>query len=319
MSSLAHLIDLIISLLFQCWAAASITDQKVDKKESLMLAKQDLGYQCSEEEVSSVYTKMRSLKKVYLADSKKNKKVYLETDNITCLNQDSLLGDDFSRGPLNVNNGELQCSSYIEKGVEREIGESSANKEHADIINEMQIVQKKCHKRMQKLIQKQLEQIEEVSQTWKCERDKMEIDYKLESAVVRTIHGPNSMDKLKLLDVDFNNKIKNHDILKDAELKRLRDEHLAIINEERKRATDWLAKVKSRSREPEVAASGCVHSPGQPSLHTEQTTILPDSWPQVCAISLVYTHLSSLFISPLLVFFYSSLVKVKTNQAYSVN
>lgn len=65
-----------------------------------------------------------------------------------------------------------------------------------------------------------------------------------------------------------------------------------------------------RRSEPEVVTRSCVHSPGQPSLHTEQTLILPDSCemlPQVCDVYVVSTFLSSLCISSLLVHFFSQL------------
>ncbi|KAL0460715.1 UNVERIFIED_CONTAM: hypothetical protein Slati_0698700 [Sesamum latifolium] len=58
--------DSIMLLLCQCWIAASIAKEKVDKKDTLMLAKQLLNYQCTEEQVNSVYLKMRSLKRMYL-------------------------------------------------------------------------------------------------------------------------------------------------------------------------------------------------------------------------------------------------------------
>lgn len=299
--NLAHLIYLIICLLFQCWVAASIIDQKVDKKGSLVLAKQHLGYQITEEEVSSVYTKMQSLKKVYLADSNK-KKVYSEcSNNGTYLNRDGLSDEeDFSRGTSNVNNGELRCSSYIEKGAKLGTGESSANKEHVegqiltqqkaalsdetgandiDEDDEMKIVQKKYDKRMRKLIQKQQKQIEEDERIWRDRRDKLEIDHKWNSALIQSMPGQTheGMDKLKLLDVDLNNKIKDLDFLKDAQLKDLQAEHFAAINEERQRATDWLTKMKSRSREVRVIN-------GQQSLSTLPADDAGSPQPSTCIV-----------------------------------
>lgn len=223
-----------------------------------MLAKQLLNYQCTEEEASSVYSKMRSLKRLYLQCS----------DNITRLNRDCLLAEEgISRGASNVNEGELQRSSYLEEGVEVEIGEKSANKEHAEgrILTQQQMelkdkagaseinddeikkIQRKCDKRMKKLIQEHQEQIQEVLRIWEDKRAKLEIDHKLESAFIRSIHGQAfaGMDKLKLLNDKFKDKIKDINILKDAQLKNLESKHLAVINEERQKAADSLANAKS--------------------------------------------------------------------------
>ncbi|KAL3629549.1 hypothetical protein CASFOL_026771 [Castilleja foliolosa] len=44
-----------------CWIAASIKKQKIDKKDSLMLAKQILNYQCTEEQARSVYLILKDM------------------------------------------------------------------------------------------------------------------------------------------------------------------------------------------------------------------------------------------------------------------
>ncbi|KAH6810386.1 hypothetical protein C2S51_024148 [Perilla frutescens var. frutescens] len=249
-----------------CWVAASITKQKVDKKESLMLAKQLLDYQCNEEQASSVYSKMRTLKRMYLQCS----------DNIALLNSDCLLAEeDFSGGPSNVNEGGLQCSSSKEKSLELEIRDKSADKEHAEwqVLKQQKValkdkadaceihddeikkVQKKCEKRMKKLIWKHQEQIRELLQIWEGKRLQLEIDHKLDSAFIRSIHGQKSsagIEKIKLLNDSFDKKIKDHDILKDVQLKNLEAEHLAVINGERQKAADWLAKTKAFSSELRV-------------------------------------------------------------------
>ncbi|XP_057781993.1 helicase protein MOM1-like isoform X2 [Salvia miltiorrhiza] len=245
-----------------CWVAASITKQKVDKKEMLTLAKQLLDYQCTEEEASSVYLKMRSLKRLYLQCS----------DNITRLNIDCLLAEeDLNRGASNVNEGELQCMPYLDESVEQETRENSVNKDHAERLiltqqkeagasemdddDEIKKIQKKCDKRMKKLMQEHEEQIQKLKQSWKDKREKLETDHKLQSAIIRTVHGQASaagMDKLKLLNDSFKDKIQDNNILKDAQLKNLEAKHLAVINEERRKAADLVAKAKACSSERRV-------------------------------------------------------------------
>lgn len=208
-----------------------------------MLAKQLLDYQCTEEEASSVYSKMRSLKKMYL-------------------NRDCLLAEeDFSRGLSNVNGGELQCSSYKGESTYLEFGEKSADKEHAtqqkvalkdkgacEIDGEkIKKLQKKSEKQMKKLMRKHREKIQELLRIWEDKKAELESDWKLGLAVIRSIHGQTSagIDKLKVLNDDFKKKIDDHHILKNAQLENLEAEHLTAINEERQKAADLLAKACS--------------------------------------------------------------------------
>ncbi|KAI3461416.1 hypothetical protein Pfo_018079 [Paulownia fortunei] len=266
-----------------CWIAASITKQKVDKKDSLMLAKQLLNYQCTEEQANSVYSKMRSLKRMYLQCS----------DNTINSGRDCLLAEEDSKEPSNVNEGGSQFSSCKQKNVKMEIGEKSANEEHAEgqillqqaseIDNKIKKIHKKCDKRMKKLIRKHQEELQEFHRIWEEKRVKLETDHKLESAFIRSIHGQGSVrtDKLKLLDNNFAKKMEEHNLLKDVQLKDLEAEQLAAMNKERQKAAQWLAEAKACSSElravngPQSIGSQSVEDVGGPHLSTRINIIGP--------------------------------------------
>ncbi|KAG8371313.1 hypothetical protein BUALT_Bualt13G0074700 [Buddleja alternifolia] len=228
-----------------CWIAASISKQKVDKKGSLMLAKQLLNYQCTEEQAISVYLKMRSLKRMYLQSS----------ENI------------ISNEPTNVNKDGLQCSSIKQQNGKMEIGEKSANEDKLGLKDEavesaiystITKIQKKCSKRMKKLIRKQKEEIQEFNRIWEGKMKNLEGDHKLESAVIRSLHvqGSLRMDKLKVLDDNFAKKMEEHNLLKEIQLKDLEAKQLAARDEEREKANQWLAEAKARSSEPRSVSAG---------------------------------------------------------------
>lgn len=162
-------------------------------------------------------------------------------------------------GLSNVDGGELQCSSYKEEIMHLEFGEKSADKEHATqqklaLKDTGASVQKKCEKRMKKLMRKHREQIQQLLQIWEDKKDELERDWKLRLAVIRSIHGQTSagIDKLKVLNDDFKKRIDDHHILKNAQLAELEAEHLIAINEERQKAADWLAIAKAKASSSEL-------------------------------------------------------------------
>ncbi|KAL7127241.1 hypothetical protein ABFS83_14G242600 [Erythranthe nasuta] len=252
------------------WNAASITKQKVDKKNSLVLAEQLLNYQCTEEQVSTVYLKMRSLKRNYLQCSE---------NNINS-GSDCLIAEEDISKESSINEWSSQSSSHNARNLKNEIREKFAYEEHAEgqvllqqkvtpndnetasceIINKLKKIQKKCDKRTKKLERKHQQEIQEFHRVWEEKRVKLETDHKLESAFIRSIHGQGSVrvDKLKLLDTNFAKKMEEYNLLKDVQFRDLEAEQLAATNEERQKAALWLDKAKVCSSEV-----GTVNRPHQ--------------------------------------------------------
>ncbi|KAL6577385.1 hypothetical protein OROMI_011661 [Orobanche minor] len=198
-----------------CWIAASIKKIKIDKKESLLLAKQLLNYQCTDEQAHSVYL---ILKEMYSQCQEK----IVHTSNIR---------------------------SVAEEGKEKAAAsDSDAN------IKKLQKKNKKCIKRLK---QRHHEQLQEVHEKWDKERIKLEIDHKLESAFIRSVHGQGSvsMDKLKLLDNELAVKMEELNFKKDMALKDLEAKQLADMDEQRK-ASQWLTVAEANS-----SGSAAVNGP----------------------------------------------------------
>ncbi|KAL3828473.1 hypothetical protein ACJIZ3_017275 [Penstemon smallii] len=241
-----------------CWIAASITKQKVDKKDSLLLAKQLLDYQCTEEQALSVYSKMQSLKRMYLQCSGNT------------IESGLLAEENISREPSNVHEVGSNLASFKTQNVKMEIEEHSANEEHAggqiplqqkaalkdkgggsEIDSKIKQIHKMCVKRMKKLIQRQQEKIKEFQKIWEEKRLKLEKNHQIESAIIRSLHGQGSarMEKLKLSDDDYAKKMEEHNLLKNMELKYLEAEQLAARDEEKRKSSHWLAEAKACSTE----------------------------------------------------------------------
>lgn len=239
-----------------CWIAASILKQKIDKKDSLMIAKQCLNYGCTEEQATHVYSKMRLLKKMFLQCSENNKES----------RKDWLLWtEDVSKESCKADAGIPEFSAVDLQSVKSDI-ERSANKEpsgyltvsehkkpmndkvaECEIEEKLKKIQKKCDKRLKILIQKQQEEVKKFHRIWEEKRERLENEHKLESACIRSIHGQGSVaiDKLKLLDSDFAKKMEEFNRLKDMHVKDLEASQLSARSYERQKAASWLARAKA--------------------------------------------------------------------------
>ncbi|GFP84248.1 helicase protein mom1 [Phtheirospermum japonicum] len=234
------------------WVAASISKQEADKTELLNLAKKHLNYQCTEEQVQSVYSQMLDLKRMYLR--------YSSPTTIDCSSPEE-----------NTENVPLNSSSVNLKKAKTKTGENPANEGVCNVINE---IQKKCDKRMKRLVQKQKREIEEVYRIWKAKKLKLETDHKLASALVRCIYceGSARTTNLELLDGKFAKEMEANDLLKDAQLKDVEAKQLDARKEEREKADQWIAEAKacwSGQSAEEVGGNASVESPNDLIIITQ--------------------------------------------------
>ncbi|KAK6163357.1 hypothetical protein DH2020_000221 [Rehmannia glutinosa] len=253
-----------------CWIAASISKQQVDETESLMLAKQFLNYQCTEEQVHSVYSKLQHLKRMYLQCS-------LTT---TDLGSDCLLAEEnIQKETFNIDEGSSPSSLVKLSNAKMKIDENSANEEHYEgqillqqkqavrdkgdlsetstsiasfpkhsfLDNTINEIQKNCDKRMKKLIRKQQQETQEFCRIWEEKKIKLEKDHKLKAAMIRCIYGEGSarVDRLKMLDDEFAKKTEENNLLQDVQFKDLEAKQLAARDKEREKAAGWMAKAKA--------------------------------------------------------------------------
>ncbi|GFZ20438.1 hypothetical protein Acr_28g0011430 [Actinidia rufa] len=242
---------------FQCWIAASILKYKIDKKESISLAKQQLNFVCTEEEANNVCSMLRLLKKMFLHHAEYFKESERAKDSVSSA-EDIVKELHDARKSLpttfSLQNVKLEVEERLENQESAEDQLLSQleqapthNIENKEISKRIEFMQKKCEKRMKKLIRKQQEEIQEFYSIWEKEKVQLEKQHRLESALVRSIHSNNLVrsDKLKRLDDEFAKKMDEHNRQKGIRLKDIEVKQLAERNEKRKDAAHLLEELKS--------------------------------------------------------------------------
>ncbi|KAL6563630.1 hypothetical protein OROGR_002589 [Orobanche gracilis] len=179
-----------------CWIAASIKKIKIDKKDSLLLAKQLLNYQCTDEQAHSVYL---ILKEMYSQCQEK----IVHTSNI--------------------------------RMVAEEGNEQAAASDSDASIKKLQKRTRKWMKRLKKRHHEKLQEVHKKwdKERIKLETDhKLESAF-IRSVHGQ---GSVGMDKLKLLDNELAVKMEELNFKKDMALKDLEAKQLADMDEQRKAA-----------------------------------------------------------------------------------
>lgn len=248
------LVIILCCFLYQCWTAASILKQKVDKKYSLELAKRLLNFKCTEDEVIFVYRKLRLLKKTFLQ----------LPATISGLMSENLISALDVVSPRSApSTGEQPSGSFSLQDAKAEVKVRSGNQNlpHGqepnskltgnDFEKTIKKIQKKCDKRMSKLHLKHEKEIQEFHKMWAEKKEKLESDHQKELTFVKAMYGtgPIGKEKLKMLDVEFAKKMVEHERLKELQLKELEAKHSAATEEERRKICNWTAETASCSNE----------------------------------------------------------------------
>ncbi|CAA0815058.1 Helicase protein MOM1 [Striga hermonthica] len=223
------------------WVVASIAKQEVNMTDSINLAKTLLNYQCTEEQVYSVYTKMLHLKWMYLQ----------------CMNLNDghlLAGEGPNDGKFSISKGISSSLPIGSQDVKTEIQEFSTHEEHCegqflsqqklmDVINE---IHRRCNKRMKKLVQKQKQEAEELLRNREVKRLKLETDHQLALALINSMcaDGSERKVKLKALDRKYAKEMEENKLVEDMQLKDLEARHLSAQVQEREKAAHWISSVK---------------------------------------------------------------------------
>ncbi|CAK9138730.1 unnamed protein product [Ilex paraguariensis] len=247
-----------------CWIAASLLKHKIDRKESILLAKDHLDFSCKEEEANYVYAKLRVLKKMFLTSTDIAKESRSSKDHISAaediLKEPLDAGESHMRA-LNLHNlklegkgGSRDRESVVELVLSQQEQAFICKMAKKEMPRSVRRVQKKCKRRMTNLLQQQQEEIQGFHRFWVEECLRLEKEHRMESALVRSIHNNISvqMDKLNALHDEFAEKMEDHKHQKDKCFKDLETKHLAARVEEEQKAENWLAEVKSCTSEDRV-------------------------------------------------------------------
>ncbi|XP_031123219.1 helicase protein MOM1-like isoform X3 [Ipomoea triloba] len=220
-----------------CRVAASLLKQKLNENEMLMLTKEHLGFECTEDEATNVYRKLRSLKKAFLQ--------HLEKNEITSRHSEPALifvTGGLSKGMENVTKENVvaqQTTTLKDKVVESET-EKMIKK-----------VQSKCNMRMSRLKEKQQEEIENFKKDCEEKRAAIKKHYRVQFAIVRAVYceTPLGKNNLKNLNNRLSREIEELNCHKDLKMKEFEQKHNKEINEEIQNTAFWVSKAELCSTE----------------------------------------------------------------------
>lgn len=249
--------------MFQCWIAASMVKNKsdrskIDRKESLLLAKKHLNFCCTEEEVNEVYSMLRLVKKTFISRSQNLNESERPQDA-------SVAAEDIGKEPPDARIS--PSIAFRPENVKVEIEERSENQEFVEdpVLSQQEeaSLHKTSAKQIAKLIRKQQEEIQEVHRILEEERVQLEIQHRVDSTLARSIRGGNplGLDQLRRLDDEFAKKKEEHNRKKEMRLKEVVAKQLAERNKLRETWASSVGKPKSReqaepSRELPLDGSG---------------------------------------------------------------
>ncbi|KAJ9698071.1 hypothetical protein PVL29_007263 [Vitis rotundifolia] len=236
-----------------CWTAASLMNHEIDRKGSLMLAKQHLAFTCKEEEVEYVYSKLHSLKEKFQYRSE-NLRVADSEQDLMSASKGYLKNLLHGRESWELNHTKVKVEAeeipLAQECSDKQVSSQQGQAEIATVENEIsksiKRIQKKCNKKMKKLLWKQQEEMKELYKIDEQEKAQLENDHKVQSALIRSMYGlPLRTDKLKMLDKDFAKKFEGHKQQMSMRIKNLEAMHLAARNKEKQEAARWLQAVES--------------------------------------------------------------------------
>ncbi|XP_019251916.1 PREDICTED: helicase protein MOM1-like isoform X2 [Nicotiana attenuata] len=215
------------------WIAASIAKQKIDKDNIFLLVKQQLQFRCTKEEAYNVYLKLRSLKKIFLQRLDQNAPRYPISSSVKEEPYKGSMSQAVVSTPLNVK------TDIKDRLLDKRFsGEGSVIPEEKLMDSQREKVFKEVQCRRDRQIsmlgQKQQEKLEEFHRIWEKKKEELEKEYRMEIAVLRSIHGQTAAtkDRQKALETEFARKMEEHKCQKDKQLKELEANFSAMRNEE---------------------------------------------------------------------------------------
>ncbi|KAF8397710.1 hypothetical protein HHK36_016632 [Tetracentron sinense] len=240
-----------------CWTAASLLKYKIDRKESLALAKQCLNFDCKEEEAEFIYSKLRMMKKMFSHHTENVKESISSEDPVTrttdaveiifhIASKSTTSDQQELAGEIRESSQYHYCSDQQVR-VKQEQASDFKMAQESDFSRSIRRVEKICTKRMKKVLQKQKEEVKEYIKMREKEKEKLEEEHKLESAIIRRLHTTHisvRLDKLKMLDHNFAKRMEEHNHQWEINRKNLEAMQLVARNEEKQMKACWLEEVK---------------------------------------------------------------------------
>ncbi|XP_072965441.1 uncharacterized protein [Typha angustifolia] len=245
-----------------CWRAASFLKHKMNRKESLALAEKYLNYECNEELVSSVYDKLRILRKKFShqigALRNQDQSSSLEQQQSmsgkepvcqTASNQAAFDHDELEDGKLRESPGDHRCA---EQFIQREDEQVSVLEIPAEIHQDLgslkdELLKKRIDLREKEILFKQQQEISDFER-YKEEREtSLKSEHHLDLERTNDNHADPTVrnDKIRLLNQEFSKKVSAFEDHMKCQRKKLEVLQLSVRHKEQQRKDGWLEKAKT--------------------------------------------------------------------------
>uniref|UniRef100_A0A1D1XN98 Helicase protein MOM1 n=1 Tax=Anthurium amnicola TaxID=1678845 RepID=A0A1D1XN98_9ARAE len=250
-----------------CWRAASIVKPKLDHRTSLVLAKKNLNYECTEEEAESVYLKLRMLKKKFKKYASRN---VIELNSHSQGNESSpreeieselfhkknpLDQQELEEGKIKESQGNHRSSELPFLPEQDPVPAIETVKHYLhigslkdEILNKrISLIEKTCSKRMEKLVEKQQLELEEFNSFREREKKRQKKAHELELDLICMIHLSSDVkkEKLNLLKQQFSNRMDNFEEHMKVQRSKLRVVQMEARNKEREMRDCWLGQANA--------------------------------------------------------------------------
>lgn len=237
--------------------------QKINHKESVALAIQHLNFNCSKEEADFEYSKLRCLKRLFLYRTGRLKVADSPRAPILSIT-DSL--EDYMNGIHSPSSNEQRLISLSGLALETKLVQN-------DVSRSIKGIQKKFHKKLNKLTQKQQEEKNELVRRFEVDKARIEEKKKMEIVVIRSCLENNTsmrVDKLKSVDISFAKEFEELEHQMDTRLEKIEAEHLAVRIKIQDRKTQCIDSVKSWVALDELLGNS---SSSEPDDNVEEATL----------------------------------------------
>ncbi|GAB2242830.1 hypothetical protein Droror1_Dr00019605 [Drosera rotundifolia] len=224
-----------------CWTAASLLDQKLNRTESLMLARELLKLSCNEDEAELIYSKLQFLKDMFLGQSEELRSLHKKDTSIP-LNIDAC-AEEAASNSENASQENFQ-STYPECSSKALLTPSeTVELAQRDILKNVKRSQKKFIQQLERIKKKHVIELEDFRQLWEEEKGTLESRHRLEIILTQSIHtnGATSikMDKLKHLAANYAQNRQELELSMTARLKDLQAKHQVKVAHLLEEARSW--------------------------------------------------------------------------------
>ncbi|KAL5717454.1 DNA helicase [Ranunculus cassubicifolius] len=245
-----------------CWSAASLSNYKVSRRNTVSIVKQHLDFQCSEEETQKVYSKLQMLSEMFRQQAMGGKSNFTENPSVDdktklCLQSKSSQSNSSSQqhlgGVISDNSESQKCSTPLGSPQHRPTSDCEKASSSFEKVSSKRIEHvKEIHsQRMKKLYQKQQEEFKEFRKyremIMEKQRAELEVKCKTESAQIHKLHTKSSVksEKQKKLDEEITRKKEDLDNRLKSEQGKLEDMQKKARSEEKQKRAHWLEVAES--------------------------------------------------------------------------